>query len=273
MRLLSILGCLALVGASSGCTIFVVARNGQVFAGGNEDESSRVAFSKHFVRFVPGNKEKKTLGFVAFGYQNNPFSDEAAINEAGLFYDFDALDTLEKPREGKPKAKFTTINEMLTTCRTVEQAVKFLEEVDLHYMSSAQLVLADSLGASAIVERHATTWRRKGRDFQIGTNFRTSTTPVDKITCDRYLTCESMLGARKKVNTNALMEILNRTKAKPESGSTTWYSVLVELKKKRVNLYRKGDFSKATSFDLVEELAKGSRRVDMDDFIGGLLKK
>jgi hypothetical protein len=117
------------------------------------------------------------------------------------------------------------------------------------------------------------TLRGKGRDFQIGTNFRTSTTPVDKITCDRYLTCESLLTERKKVTSNALVEILDRTKAKQESGSTTWYSVLVELKKKRVGLYRKGNFSKMTNFDLIKELTKGPRRLDMDEFIAESIKK
>ena len=222
---------------------------------------------------MPANKEKKTLGFVAFGYANNPFSDESAMNEAGLFYDFDALDSKDVPREGKPKGKFSAVLEMLTTCLTVKQAVAYLESVDLPNMSSAQMVLGDASGASAIVDRSATTWRARGKDYQIGTNFRVSDTAPEKITCERYKLCDSRLTLKKRVNIKTIEELLAGTKAADTSGSKTWYSVICDLKRKKVNLYLQGDFSHAATFSLKDELKKGARKLDMAEFAASLAKR
>jgi len=245
----------------------IVARAGHVFAAANEDDENKVELSQHYVRFVPPSKEKGTLGFVAFGYKNNPFSDESAMNEAGLFYDFDALDKLDKPREGKPKGKFNAINEMLTHCHTVKEAMQFLEGFDLPNLSSAQMVIGDATGASAIFERQATTWRPKKVDYQIGTNFRTSTTPTSQITCDRFKLCDANLVKKKRVTVDSLAGLLNSTKATGANGSMTWYSLVCDLKSRQIHLYRKGDFTHATTFSLDEELKKGQRKLDMDEFI------
>ncbi|MEQ1823687.1 MAG: carcinine hydrolase/isopenicillin-N N-acyltransferase family protein [Fimbriimonadaceae bacterium] len=249
------------------CTIFVVARGGEVFAAGNEDEANDPSLSEHYVRFVPASEEKGTLGFVAFGYKKNPFSDEAAMNEAGLFFDYNALEKLDVPREGKPKGNFSSVYKMLTTCKNVQQAVSFLEGLDLPFFSAGQMVVGDATGASAIIERQATTWRRKGMDYQIGTNFRTSTTPLAQITCPRYKTCDARLGMNKPLTVDALSQVLNQVKAAENSGSMTWYSVICDLKRGQVNLYRKGNFERRTTFSLAEELKRGARKLDMDEFI------
>lgn len=259
-------GALLLTAGASACTIVFAARGGNVFAAGNEDESNKPQFASHYIRFEPANKVKGTLGFVAFGYKSNPFSDESAMNEAGLFYDFNALDTLDKPRDGKPKGKLNTVNQMLVTCKTVAEAVKFLESVDLPQMSSAQILIGDATGTSAIVERHATTWRAKNRDFQIGTNFRTSTTPETKITCDRYKLCAATLSRNKPIALTDMASMLRKTAAS-NSETMTWYSLVCDLKKKDVYLSLKGDFAKTIKFNLQTELRKGQKRLDMEQFV------
>ncbi|MEI7578113.1 MAG: carcinine hydrolase/isopenicillin-N N-acyltransferase family protein [Armatimonadota bacterium] len=270
MKLAWILTFVAIASASQPCTVFLVARHGQVFAAGNEDEGADAGHSKHFVKFVQAKPETGALGYVAFGYSKNPLNDESAMNEAGLFYDFTAQDKLDKPREGKPRGKFNAINEMLTKCRTVAEAVHFLEAFDLSNMSSAELFIGDSLGASAIVERHTTTARPKGIDFQIATNFRTSLVPQDQISCERYKLCDSRLGASKRVSVKSIVEILDGTKAQAPSAYRTWYSLVCDLKRREVNLYRKGDFSQPIKFSLLAELKKGARKLDMDEFVNAV---
>ncbi len=253
------------VGASA-CTIVFASRNCRVLAGGNEDHDNKPKFASHYIRFQPAIPEKMALGYVAFGYKTNPFSDESAMNEAGLFYDFNALDTLETPREGKPKGKFSTISQMLTTCKTVAEAVTFLESVGLSHMSSAQILIGDATGASAILERHATTWRAKNRDFQIGTNFRTSATPEPKITCDRYKRCNTTLSANQPITIPGMASILSNTTANiPQT--ITWYSLICDLKNKDVYLSIKGDFTKTIHLNLPAELKKGARRLDMEELV------
>lgn len=259
-------GFFLLAAGASACTIVFAARGGNVFAAGNEDDDNKPQFASHYIRFEPANKDKGTLGFVAFGYKSNPFSDESAMNEAGLFYDFNALDTLDKPREGKPKGKLNTVNQMLVTCKTVAEAVTFLESVDLPQMSSAQILIGDATGASAIVERHATTWRAKNRDFQVGTNFRTSTTPEPKITCDRYKLCSTTLASKKPIALTDMASMLRKTAA-TNSETMTWYSLVCDLKNMDVYLSLKGDFSRTIKFNLASELKNGARRIDMEEFV------
>lgn len=266
MRLILILGACCIVANGPACTIIITARAGNVFAAGNEDDDNKQHLASHYIRFAPANKEKRTLGFVAFGYKNNPFSDESAMNEAGLFYDFDALDPLDKPRKDKPTGKFNAVNEMLISCRTVAEAVKYLESVDLPQMSSAQLVIGDATGASAIVERHTTTWRAKARDYQIGTNFRTSTTPENAVTCDRYLLCNTFLAAKKRISISNIASLLKQTSTS-NSQTKTWYSVICDLKKKDIYLNVQSDFAKTIRFNLATELKKGPQRLDMEDFV------
>jgi hypothetical protein len=258
----------ALAVAGQPCTVFLVARRGEVFAAGNEDEGVDTKFSKHYVRFVPAKRETGALGYVSFGYAYNPFNDESAMNEAGLFYDFTAQDKLDEPRDGKPKGKFNTINEMLTKCRTVAEAVEFLEGFDLVNMSSAELFLGDATGASAIVERHKTTHRPAEVDFQIATNFRTSLVPTDQISCERYKLCDFQLGVKNTVTPKSIAEVLGGVKADSESKCRTWYSLVCDLKRRQVSLYRKGDFNKPFQFSLLNELDKGARKFDMDEFMG-----
>lgn len=267
MKLAWVLTIVTVATASQSCTVFLVARHGQVFAGGNEDESAEPGNAKHYVRLVPAKPQTGALGYVAFGYTKNPFNDESAMNEAGLFYDFTAQDKLDKPREGKPSGKFNAINEMLTKCRTVAEAVLFLEGFDLINMSSAELFIGDATGASTIVERHATTSRDKSSDFQIATNFRTSMVPKDQITCERYKLCDSRLAATKRVGVKQFAEILDSTKAKAPSEYRSWYSLVCDLKRREVNLFRKGDFTRPFKFSLLAELKKGARKIDMDEFV------
>ncbi len=250
-----------LTAGASACTIIFAFRGGSVFAAGNEDEVIRPQLASHYVRFEPANKEKGTLG-----YKNNPFSDESAMNEAGLFYDFNALEPLQTPREGKPKGSFSTINQMLVKCKTVAEAVSFLESVDLPQISGAQLLIGDATGASAIVERHATTWRAKNQDFQIGTNFRTSTTPESKITCERFKLCNATLSAKQSVSLIDMAAMLRKTAAAAH-GIRTWYSLVCDLKKGDVYLSVKGDFSKTIKLNLQTELKMGSRRLDMEELV------
>ncbi len=61
-----------------------------VIAGANEDQSAAGKYAGHWVRFFPA-EERGELGYVSFGYDFSPLVDQAAMNEAGLFYDYNAL--------------------------------------------------------------------------------------------------------------------------------------------------------------------------------------
>lgn len=267
--ILSILVCLATIATACACTIFVVARGGLVLAGANEDYALGEPHDKHWVKFVPAKEGR--LGYIGFGYNFSPFVDQAAINEAGLFFDYNALAKLDRPNEGKPVGGIPQLVDMIQTCRTVREAVAYLSKFDFPILSQGQMVLGDATGASAILERHAVTWKSRGADYQIGTNFRTSTTPFEQITCERYKACDGALARGSRVSVDSVRELLERTSPKG-GGSITWYSMVCDLKGVLVYLFRKGDFSRVSLLDVRAELKKGARRVDMDELMKATAK-
>lgn len=237
-----------------------------MLAGANEDYAIGPPNDKHWVRFVPAPAKDK-LGYVGFGYHFSPIFEQAAMNEAGLFYDYNALARLETPNTGKPTGGLLQLRTMITSCHTVEQAVAYLTQFDFPAFSTGQMVIGDATGASAILERHTVTRRPATTDFQIGTNFRTSTTPKTEITCWRYKTCEAGLLKRDPVTVESVRALLAASMPPKGGGSISWYTTVADLKAGIVHLFRKGDFSRVAHLRLKEELAKPARTLDMDDLM------
>jgi hypothetical protein len=250
---------------ASPCTILVVARNGIVLAGANEDHSATEKYAGHWVRFFPA-EESGALGYVSFGYDFSPLVDQAALNEAGLFYDYNALPGRAGANQGAEPADILKLPEMLKTCRTVDEALEFMALYDFAGMAKAQMVIGDATGASAIVERHTVTRRDPGTDYQIGTNFRTSTTPRNRITCWRYKLCNTGLSKSKPVSVESVRRLLENSMPKGRR-SVSWYTSIYDLKAAEIHLFRKGDSSKAVVIDLKRELENGKREIDMDDLM------
>lgn len=251
------------------CTIFVVSRGGQVLAAANEDMVNAAPYDRHWVDFKPA-KDKGDLGYITFGYSAIPLVAQAGMNEAGLFYDYNALPKQDKSN-GKAKTDIFLAERILAKCKSVAEAVKAIEQVDWVALSAGQMVIGDASGASAIIERNAVTYRGKD-DYQIGTNFRTSETPKDKITCWRYQTCDKALAAGRPVTVESVRQSMQDSHPKT-SEHKTWYTTICDLKAARVFLFRKQDHAKVVVIDLKKELAKGKRRVDMDTLMAEAGKK
>lgn len=261
VRVIALTLAVALGAIAQPCTIFIVARGGAVLAGANEDMTNAPPYDKHWVHFQPA-RDKNAFGFVSFGYNQFPLVAQAAMNEKGLFYDYNALPKDDRGPEGKPKESVLIIQTMLERCATVAQAVDFLSRYDIVGLSTGQMVIGDATGASAILERNAVTYRGR-QDFQIGTNFRTSTTPKAKITCDRFKKCDAALRAGGPVGVTEVLGLLKATSANTKTG-ITWYSMVCDLKEGKIILFRKANFDAAVTLGLKAELAKGSRRTDID---------
>lgn len=267
-RLCFCLGLACATYAAQACTIFLVARGGQVLMGANEDMVNESPYDKHWISFQ-ARSDKHKLGYAAFGYNAVPFVAQAGMNESGLFLDYNALPKLDRGPKGKPQASALLGEKILGECSTVDEALALIKQYDWVGLSAGQMVIGDATGASAIVERDAITRRKAELDFQIGTNFRTSETPEAKIDCWRYRACEKDLKVKGPVTTDFIRSLLAKTSPYESTKGKTisWYSQVCDLRAKKMWLYRKGDFSRSTLIDLRAELAKGSRRVDMDEFI------
>lgn len=247
------------------CTIFLVARGGQVLVGANEDMTNVAPYDKHWVAYHPAS-EKVKIGYVTFGYTTFPLAAQAGMNAKGLFYDYNALPIQNVGPKDKPAAGMDLGEKILASCATVAEALALIEQYDFVALSAGQMVLGDAAGASAIVERNAVT-KRGDLDYQIGTNFRTSETPKDKIDCWRYKTCDSALGAKTPATPESVRKLLEETMPKDPRTGISWYSMVCDLKNARLTLFRKGDFTKAVIIDLKTDLQASSRRIDMDDLM------
>ncbi len=235
--------------------------------GANEDMSNASPYDKHWVQYHP-KAEKNVYGYLTFGYAEIAFVPQAGMNDAGLFYDYNALPKLDEGPKGKKQAGIDLGERMLGSCSTVAEAVKMIQLYDWVALSAGQMVIGDATGASAIIERNAITYRGQP-DFQVGTNFRTSTTAKSQITCWRYKKCEEALGANKPVSVESVRSLLQETMpfASTSGKAISWYSQVCDLKAKKMYLFRKGDFSKVVELDIPKEAAKGARRIDMDELM------
>ena len=109
------------------------------------------------------------------------------------------------------------------------------------------------------------TRRDTGTDYQIGTNFRTSTTPKNKITSRRYKICNKALSKAEPVSIESVRGLLEDSMQKGRVVS--WYTNVYDLKAARLLLFRDGDFSRAVVIDLKKELEKGKRELDMQELV------
>lgn len=251
------------------CTIFVVSRGGQVLVGANEDFGQVAMTPKHWIQFHP-KKPGEKFGYVAFGFPAYPQFPQAAINEAGLFYDYNALKFKDVGRPGKPPLTVEALEKVMTQCKTVKEAVEFMVGYDDFPSSAGQMVLGDATGDSAIAERHTSTPRKEG-DFQIGTNFRTSETPNDQIVCPRWRACNTELGKGAAVSVESVRALCEKVKMSNFGGLTS-YTTVCGLKAAKVYLFRAEDFATVTVIDVAAELKKGDRRVDMNVLMAELGK-
>jgi len=171
------------------------------------------------------------------------------MNEHGLFFDYAALDPVIK--EFNEQGVFMYIEEIMETCRTVKEAVAFLEEHGYSF-NRAQLLLADATGNSVIVTPERII-RRKG-DYQIATNFN-ACSPEEKTSCRRYQHLEDGLAGAEKISTDLFRDLLQRVHV--EGKNTTLYSKVFDLKAKTVTVYNFHDFGRPVSINLAASLQEG----------------
>lgn len=231
------------------CSIFTAAKGDQVLAGANEDGDD--PFGKLWL--MPAQEGR--FGGIYFGLA---FLDkQAGMNEHGLFFDFAALDPVIT--DFNEQGVFLYIEEIMATCKTVDEALAFLKEHGYAF-NQAQLLLADATGNSAIITPEKTITRQG--DYQIATNFN-ACHPQDKLTCQRYQTIERELAKTKTISTEQFRDLLQAVHMEGET--STLYSKIFDLKAKTVTIYNFHDFGRPVKVDLKTALAEGFRMNEIYD--------
>ncbi len=235
------------------CTIVSCARNGQVFAAGNEDDYLSTLYAR--VWFNPPTNGH--YGMVSFGLPD--LQAQTIMNEYGLFVDFTAQYSINPSKFNIQHPYYGDLFfEILSTCKNVKEALAFLK--DHQYAYSSQALLADAEGNSVIVNVEANTI--KEGDYQVNTNF--NICDLKKGVSDRrYNIAKEMLSGHANLSVGYFRDILNRTHQ--EGNLTTLYSYVFDIKKGLIYVYFFHNFDNAWVIDIKKELKKDYRLENLAD--------
>lgn len=251
------------------CTAFKVTQHGRTLIGCNEDAWSINAQ----VRFEQGHQGQ--YGAIYFGHFNGSplraMTDQMGMNEAGLVFDGFVLPP-QAPRRvhgGKRILFAGLMPTVLRSCADVHEAADLLRTIDLGWLATAMIFLADRNGETLIVESDTMLF---GNDTSIAVgNWRMSTcTDPGTIPIPRLQAGRAVLAAGTDTTVAFGTAVLERMKAcRSKLGAGTLFSTLFDPVRGQAHLFFYHDFRERVSFDLKTEIAEGDRVVPMASLFGG----
>jgi hypothetical protein len=173
----------------SACTIVSgTDRKGQTWAMNNEDFFHTAS---NYVNVFPA-KDKHTLGYITLTYGSPESSVQGGVNEAGLFFDINALPPPQKYTLSVGKKPFphgNMLEYMLQHCTSVPE---FLALWDTYYLPDMgdQIHLADKYGNLAVIAPD--TILRATKQLT-STNFNVCAAGPQKQSCWRYPLAQKLL--------------------------------------------------------------------------------
>lgn len=232
------------------CTIFCAKdSNEQVWAGNNEDYNYFTFDIK--IKITP--KTDSTFGFFYFTYTHNQFP-QGGVNEAGLFFDFNAVEAYEKDNRKKnvpyPGRSDAMMLYMLKHCKTVSEAIELYEKYETPWMDKGQLHVADKYGNMGIMVADSA-WITTS-NYQVSTNFILYQNDNDYKRCRRYPIAEGVLKTSEP-NFETFKKICDLTSQRKVY--TTIYSNVHNLNTGEMRLYYAWDYEtpyKTTINELME---------------------
>ncbi|MBK1896273.1 carcinine hydrolase/isopenicillin-N N-acyltransferase family protein [Chryseobacterium paridis] len=246
------------------CTIFMANDGKNIWIGNNEDESPEMEYR---LWYFP--KENKSFGYMLWSEKHKEYQSlmwqypQGGLNEYGLFMDYTAIDNipvtidpLKKTREEE------VVNDILKSCKTVEEALNYINQFNLVKLSGAQLFIGDATGNYATVHGNYIV-KKNERNFSL-TNYCIAN--GHKESCWRRETAYSRLTTFKSYNKNNVSGILQEAAQKWPSDIVTNYSMAINIKKQEIILYYKNDFKTPRLISLSEELKKGKHAKDIDTY-------
>lgn len=266
MKTIQIAGLLILISilwtkASYACSIlyFVDTKTGKIYAVNNEDYWYN---TKAYIKILPATQSE--LARLWYGWDD--FA-QGGINQEGLF--FDGAVTPEQAKiDGYTGPNSNLGDELLANCKTVPEALAFLEEKKIA-LTNAHLLFGDKLGNAVVVEwingKRQIVERRE--NFLIATNF--SLYPnKQEIQCRRYKAIQDEINRLESQKENITFLQVGNIAAKavqpPYSveGKTmgTLYTSFINISDMEFVMIYKLDNEKITRLNLHEEFAKTKKQ-------------
>lgn len=257
------------------CAVFMANDGQNVWIGNNEDE---LQTTKYRMWFYPA--KKTSFGYAIWTDLNikikalNYLNPQGGLNEHGLFIDFTAIDDIAIVKDvNKKDRKKQVVTDILKKCKTVDEALTFLNQFNLIKIKGAQLFVGDATGNYATVTGGYVV-RKTENSFAL-TNY-----CIDKDykrPCHRRDVATQYLSATKTFDLENIKNILEKSAQKLPNNLISNYSMAVNLKTSTIHLYYKQDFTTVSIISLSEELKKGKHHKDIVDYfpksIAPLLEK
>jgi len=227
----------------SPCSIFkFIDDDGTVYFCGNEDWSAKDP------AILTLKQDDNNFGVVIFGWQSYlPEYPQAGINSEGLCFDWATVPTQRYVyQKGKENLNINSLIDILKKCKTIDDAITYINKYNFTHLAEEHLMLADKNGNSCVIEFTKGTLKIiKGKDnVQFITNFNLTDKENGWYPCERYSKIENYFN-NKAVNFNAV-SILDEVHQ--EGSYPTIYSYIFNLQSMIINVYYNHNYNKSTVY-------------------------
>ncbi|MEN0051331.1 MAG: hypothetical protein AAF806_29975, partial [Bacteroidota bacterium] len=268
--LITIALCLLTHSVLFACTIFSGKdSSGQVWTGNNEDW---IPNFKNYLNVYPSEYDE-AFGYITFSRdspENGANSNaQGGMNEAGLFFDFNALVASGKTyvitnrasKKSFPKGDHKIFDHILSNFETVQEVIDFFDEYWFDYgFNTAQMHVADKYGNFGIINATGSRLLTEA-PFQVSTNF-SICDKEDSDSCWRFPIVTEIL-TNEGTSLNSFTKACKNTAQ--EGWTTTSYSNIQNLNTGEIILYYALDYEHPYKTSVKELLAKGQRSYLMMD--------
>jgi choloylglycine hydrolase len=251
---------------SFACSIvyYIDSRTGKIYFVNNEDYWYDV---KPYIQIIPSSKNE--LGRIWYGWKN---FGQGGVNEKGLVIDGAVTPEQKIPIGYNSSPNGNITDEILAKCKTVDEAVQYLEEKKVA-LKNAHILLGDKNGKAVIVE-----WINGVKQIVtiknnrlVATNFNLLDTSQTEMTCWRYPIIQKGLDEldakdrKETIDLKAVGNVIGKVVQQPQTDSTgkvggTLYTTFIDLTEMKFVLVYKLDNSKIQKLDILKELQTGKKR-------------
>lgn len=255
-----------LIGLNSrACSIiyYIDKKTGKIYVANNEDYWYDV---KPYIQIMPKSENK--LARLWYGWNNVA---QGGINEAGLFFDGATTPEQKLPEGYVKEYKGNLGDDLLANCKTVNEAINFLEQRKIG-IPAGHLMFGDSSGNASIVE-----WIHGEKrtipiieNKLVMTNFLFSDTDAGNFPCQRYNSINENIKlfetTQDTMSLTELKNIMRKAAQLPNSNDHgtpigTLYSTFINISDMQFVLVYKLNDTKLLELNLNSEFKKKKKRI------------
>lgn len=244
------------------CTIISAKdKKGQVWTGNNEDN---LFTFKNLINIVPSGSD--SYGYVFFTYNDPKQGMQGGVNEAGLFFDFNAVEyTQSKANEKKeyyPGGHVKMFEYIMQHFSTVQEVMDLYKKYRIPGLEYSQLHLADKFGNLGIIVADSM-WITK-ENHLASTNYNLCHGDQQDDPCFRMPIAQRLL-KNNEPSFELFTQICDSTHQFYPSGSSTIYSNIHNLSTGEIWFYFGLDFKNACKTSIQELLKRGKTSIYLCD--------